>query len=82
MDSFNWKKGTEKNLAKRIYRKQRQLATNHPDLLITANQDCKNQKNKEPLLKHCKEKIEKEWEQYQRKTAVPEIKKTPRFNRI
>ncbi len=81
MAGFNWKRGSEKNLEKRIYRLQRQLATNHPDKLITNSQDCKMQKNKEPLLKHCKEKLEKEWEAYQRKVQVPSIKTNPRFNR-
>ncbi len=82
MTGFTWKRGAEKNLSKKIYRLQRELATNHPDKLISANQDCKNQKSKEPLLKHCKEKLEKEWEQYQRKNRVPEIKKEARFNRV
>ncbi len=82
MCGFTWKRGAEKNLLKKIYRLQRELATNHPDKLISAVQDCKNQKNKEPLLKHCKEKLEKEWESYQRKARVPEIEKVARFNRV
>ncbi len=81
MAGFNWHRGALKNLEKKKYRLQRELATNHPDKLITNNQDCKNQKNKEPLLKHCREKLEKDWEAYQRKVLVPEIKKEPRFNR-
>ncbi len=81
MAGFTWKRGAEKNLLKKIYRLQRELATNHPDKLITNNQDCKQQKNKEPLLKHCKEKLEKEWEAYQRKIHVPETAKPARFNR-
>ncbi len=81
MTGFTWKRGAEKNLSKKIYRLQRELATNHPDKLISNNQDCKQQKNKEPLLKHCKEKLEKEWQSYQRKAIAPEIKKVPRFNK-
>ncbi len=81
MAGFNWKRGSEKNLQKRIYRLQRELATNHPDHMIKSPQDCKNQKNKDPLLKHCKERLEKEWEAYQRKVTIPETKREPRFNR-
>jgi len=79
---FNWNRGAEKNLAKRLYRKQRQLATNHPDEKIKCLEDCKKQNNKDPLLKHCEDKIVKEWEQYQRKVVVPETEKAPRFNRL
>ncbi len=82
MSGFNWQKGKENCLAKKLYRKQRQLATNHPDLLVTANQDCKDQKSNKPLLEHCKVKIMKEYEQYLRKTEVPKIKTEPRFNRL
>ncbi len=82
MAGFSWKRGSEKKLQKSIYRLQRELATNHSDRMITQNQDCKNQKSKEPLLKHCKEKLEKEWEAYQRKVKIPETKREPRFNRL
>ncbi len=78
---FTWQKGRDNCLAKKLYRKQRQLATNHPDLLIKENQNCKDQKNKDPLLKHCKEKIEKEHDLYQRFVAVPPLKTEKRFNR-
>ncbi len=82
MTGFNWKRGAEKNLAKKIYRLQRELATNHPDRMVTMNQDCKDQKNKEPLLKHCQVEITKKWELYQRKQRTPDIQRPPRFNKI
>ncbi len=82
MAGFNWKRGAEKNLLKKKYRLQRELATNHADQMIKNPQDCKTQKNKEPLIKHCCEKLEKEWEAYQRKQAVPEIIKPKRMNRL
>ncbi len=78
---FDWNKGKTACLQKMLYRKQRQLATNHPDQLINHNQDCKNQKSNEPLLKHCAEEITKKWEQYQRFVAVPTVKTETRFNR-
>jgi len=78
---FDWNKGKVNCLKKQLYRKQRQLATNHPDQLVNHNQDCKDQKNKEPLLKHCKLEIEKKWALYQRFVAVPPVKTETRFNR-
>ncbi len=82
MPGFTWLRGSLKNLEKKKYRLQRQLATNHPDRLIDMPEECKQQKNKEPLLKHCTEKLEKEWKAYQRKITVPKIKTEPRFNRL
>ncbi len=82
MTGFTWKRGALKNLEKKKYRLQRELATNHVDKLISNPQECKEQKNKEPLLKHCSEKLEKEYEAYQRKQIVPETKKEPRFNKF
>ncbi len=82
MTGFTWKRGSLKNLAKKKYRLQRELATNHPDRMIEMPEECKQQKNKEPLLKHCSEKLENKWQAYQRKVAVPEIKKEPRMNRF
>ncbi len=82
MPGFTWLRGSLKNLEKKKYRLQRELATNHTDKLITMPEECKQQKNKEPLLKHCSEKLEKEWSAYQRKVKVPSPKVEPRFNRL
>ncbi len=82
MTAFNWKKGIDKNLQKKLYRKQRQLATNHPDEMILNPQECKEQQNHKPLLKHCEEKIIQAHIAYQRKVSVPLIKTEKRFNRL
>ncbi len=82
MTSFTWKKGVEKCLLKTLYRKQRQLATNHPDLMITEPEECKQQKSDKPLLKHCEEKIIASHLAYQRKVAVPLVKTEKRFNKL
>ncbi len=82
MPGFTWLRGSLKNLEKKKYRLQRELATNHPDRLIDMPEECKQQKNKEPLLKHCQEKLEKEYKAYQRKVTVPPIKTEARFNRL
>ncbi len=81
MAGFTWKRGALKNLEKKKYRLQRELATNHPDKLITMPEECKQQRNREPLLKHCQDKLEQEYKAYQRKVTVPKIKTEPRFNR-
>ncbi len=82
MAGFTWLRGSLKNLEKKKYRLQRELATNHPDRLIDMPEECKQQRNREPLLPHCKDKLEKEWKAYQRKIIVPPPKKEPRFNRL
>ncbi len=82
MTGFTWKRGIEKNLFKKLYRKQRRLATNHPDEMIANPQECQKQKNKDPLLEHCAVKIREAHEAYQRKSATPTIKTEKRFNRF
>jgi len=81
MTGFTWQKQKDKALAKKLYRLQRELATNHPDKLISMPNECKQQKNKEPLLKHCAEKVIAKHESTMRFLAVPPIKREPRFNR-
>ncbi len=79
---FTWERGILKHLEKMLYREQRQLATNHPDKMIAMPEECKRQKNNEPLIETRKEKLIEDWKAYNRKQVVPTVQKEKRLNRL
>ncbi len=78
---FTWKRGIEKNLAKKLYRMERQLLQRHPDCLLKMPQEVKDAVQQKKIPQRCVDKIVKEHEVRLKRVAQPTVIRPKRMNR-